>query len=119
MKYLKEFVIGSSIAVVAPFFYMIYNHQPKKKYSYYNYSLLAPIWFGLWNIISLIIADKYNLSNRLRFFIISIISLLNVYIISQFYYNKTKTEWRLYYLQQFIQYMLIWNIVIYNLDKYI
>ena len=119
MKYLKDFVIGSSIVVVVPFFYMVYNHQSKKKYSYYNYSLLAPVWFGLWNIISLIIAEKYNLSDRLRFLIISIISLLTIYIISHFYYNKTKKERIYYYLQQFIKYMLTWNIVIYNLNKYI
>ena len=119
MKYLKEFVIGSSIAVVAPFYYMTYNHQPNKQYSYYDYSLIAPIWFGLWNIISLIIAEKFKLSKRLRFLTISIISLLSIYFIAHFYYDKTKKEWYFYYFRQFIKYMIIWYIIIFYLDKYI
>jgi len=119
MKYLKEFIIGSSIMVVLPFYYMVYNYQPKKTYSYYLYTLAAPIWFGLWNIISLIIADKLKLSKRLRFLTISIISLLSIYFIAQFYYDKTKKEWYFYYFQQFIKYMIIWNIIIFYLDKYI
>ena len=119
MKYLKEFVIGSSVLVVIPFYYMVYYYQPNKQYSYYNYSLIAPLWFGIWNIISLIIAEKFNLSNKLRFFVISIMSLLSVFIIAKFYYKKTKEQWIFYYLQQFIKYMIVWNIVIYNLNKYI
>ena len=119
MKYLKDFIIGSSILVVLPFYYMVYNYQPKKTYSYYNYTFIAPLWFGIWNIISLLMAKYFKLSNRLRYFIISIISLLFIFIIARFYYNKTKEEWKFYYLQQFIKYMIIWNIVIYNLNKYI
>jgi len=119
MEYLKDFIIGSSILVVLPFYYMVYNYQPKKTYSYYNYTFIAPLWFGIWNLISLLMAKYFGLSNRLRYFIISIISLLFIFIIARFYYNKTKEEWRFYYLQQFIKYMIIWNIVIYNLNKYI
>ena len=54
MKYLKEFVIGSSLPVVIIFLYGFYNFK-KDNYSYFDYSLLAPLWFGIWNIISLII----------------------------------------------------------------
>jgi len=121
MKYLKEFIIGSSIIVVLPFYYMEYNYQPKTKktYSYYLYTLVVPLWFGLWNIISLIIANKFKLSKRLRFLTITIISLLTIFVIARFYYNKTKKEWYNYYFKQFIIYMIIWNIIIFNLDKYI
>ena len=119
MKYLKEFVIGSSIAVVLPFYYVVYNSQSKRTYSYYSYTLLAPLWFGLWNIISLIIAEHFGLSNKIRYLLISIISLLSIFIVAKFYYTKTEKEWNIYYLDQFIRYMLVWNIVIYNLDKYI
>ena len=58
MKYLKEFILGSSYLVFLPFYYTVYNSQSKKTYSYYQYTLAAPVWFGLWNIISLIIAEK-------------------------------------------------------------
>ena len=118
MKYLKELIIGSSIIVVLPFYYGAY-YNTKKTYSYYLYTLAAPLWFGIWNIISLIIADKFNLSKRLRFLTISIISLLSIYFIAQFYYDKTQKEWYDYYLNQFIRYMITWNIIIYYLDKYI
>ena len=121
MKYLKEFVIGTSIAVVLPFYYMDYNHQPKKQYGYYEYSLVAPLWFGLWNIISLLIADHFNLSKRMRYLVVTLLSLSLVIFISKYFkkYDKTDEEWTNYYLKQFIKYMLVWNIVIYNLDKYI
>ena len=119
MKYLREFIIGSSIVIVFPFYYLVYNSKLYSKYGYYIYTLAAPLWFGLWNIISLIIATKFNLSKRLRFLTISIISLLSIYFIAQFYYKFTKKEWYHYYFQQFIRYMVTWNIFIFYLDKYI
>ena len=119
MKYLREFIIGSSFPVVAVFYHMVYNHQPNKKYSYYHYTFLAPIWFGIWNIISLFIAEKYGLTNRMRFLIVSFLSLFSIYLIAQNYYEKTQEEWNYYYTQQFIKYMIIWNLIIYNLEKYI
>ena len=119
MKYLREFIVGSSFPVVVLFYYMVYNHQPAKKYSYYHYTLLAPLWFGIWNILSLFIAEKYKLSIRIRFLVASILSLLTIYIIAQLFYNKTKEEWNYYYIQQFIKYMITWNLIIYYINKYI
>ena len=57
MKYLKDFVLGSSYLVFLPYFYSVHNSQSTKNYSYYEYTLVAPVWFGIWNIISLIIAS--------------------------------------------------------------
>ena len=119
MKYLREFIIGSSFPVVVLFYYMVQNHQPNKNYSYYHYTLLAHLWFGIWNILSLLIAEKYKLSNRWRYFIISILSPFTIYIIAQNFYNKTKEEWNYYYTQQFIKYMITWNLIIYYINKYI
>ena len=121
MKYIKEFVIGSSLPVFLPFFYIVQNSKSIKTYSYYHYTLLAPLWFGLWNMISLIIAEKFGLSKRLRFLIISIISYLSILVIVTYTkkYKFTSAEWRKYYLNQLIRYFIVWNIVIYNLDKYI
>ena len=105
MKYLRDFIIGSSILIILPFYYGTY-YNVDRTYSYYNYTLLAPLWFGLFNVISLIIAEQFNLSKRLRFFTISIISLLSIYFIAHFYYDKTQKQWLFYYLQQFITYMI-------------
>ena len=119
MKYLKQFVIGSSALVVFPFYYAVQNNQPKKTYTYYKYTLIAPIWFGLWNIISLILADYLNLSLRMRFFVATILSSLSIMIIATHFktYNFTDIEWKKYYLHIFLKYMIIWNIVIFYLEK--
>jgi len=121
MKYLKELIIGSSFPVVVLFYYGSY-YNTKKTYDYFQYTLAAPIWFGVWNMISLIIAEKYNLSKRSRFLIVSILSVLSIGILQQtilFPYNYTIEEWNEYYIYIFIKYMFVWNIIIYNLDKYI
>ena len=121
MEYLREFVLASCIIVVMPFYYMVYNHQPKKQYNYYEYSLAAPIWFGVWNVISYMIAKKYKLTKQMRFLIISFISYITIILMSTIFktYQQTNEEWRFYYAQQFVKYMITWNIVIYFLDKYI
>ena len=41
---------------------------------YYEYTLVAPLWFGLWNIISLLIADHFNLSKRMRYLVVTLLS---------------------------------------------
>ena len=120
MKYLKAFVIGSSYFVFLPFFYTVNNNQNKKNYSYYEYTLVAPIWLGLWNVISLIVAEYFGLSSRQRFLTISIISALCIMAIAFYFnsYNFTSTEWIKYFFYIFIKYLLVWNIVIFYLDKY-
>jgi len=119
MKYLKQFVIGSSFPVFVWFYYAVAKQQPKKNYEYFNYTMIAPVWFGLWNIISLIIAEKYNLSMENRFLLISVISSICVMIIATNLesYDFTAEEWNSYYIYIFIKYMITWNLIIYNLEK--
>ena len=61
--------------------------------------MAAPIWFGLWNVISLIIAENYGLSKRMRFFVVSIMSYLGILAIAKGFktYNFTDAEWKKYY----------------------
>ena len=100
---------------------MVQNHQPEKTYDYYGYSLVAPLWFGVWNIISSYLSKNYNLTKQSSLFMVSILSYLTVisFARNSDMYNKTQKEWNFYYFQQFMKYMIIWNLVIYNLDKYI
>ena len=121
MKYLKQFIVGSSYLVFLPFYYAVQNNQPKKRYSYYKYTLLAPVWFGLWNVISFMIANYFHLTMQMRFLVITILSSLSIMAIATYLksYNFTKDEWRKYYLYIFIKYMLVWNIVIYTIEKYL
>jgi len=121
MKYLKQFVIGSSAIIYLPFWYMSYNHK-YRKYSYKYYTFLSPLSVGLLKIISLIIADYIGLSMKLRFMIISIINYIGLIILHHYYnyliYDFTKEQWILYFIRMFIVYLLLWNILIYNIEKY-
>lgn len=121
MNYLKAFVIGSSYLVFLPYFYAVKNNQSSKNYSYYHYTLVAPLWFGIWNILSLLLANYFNLSKRQRFFSTSVISSITIMLIAYYFkaYNYTNEEWCNYFLYIFIKYIIVWNLVIFNLDKYI
>ena len=68
MKYLKQFVIGSSYLVFLPFYYAVHNYQPKKTYDYYKYTLVAPVWFGVWNVLSFIFAEYFNVTIKMKDF---------------------------------------------------
>tara|TARA_B100000427_G_scaffold327563_1_gene338591 strand:- start:179 stop:601 length:423 start_codon:yes stop_codon:yes gene_type:complete len=120
MKYLKEFIVGSSFPVVASFYYGAYHRD--KNFEYFPYTLAAPLWFGIWNILSLFIAEKYKLSLRMRFLVVSILSVISIAILQQtilFPYNYTKEEWKEYYVYIVIKYMITWNLIIYYINKYI
>ncbi len=121
MKYLKQFVVGSSAIVFFPFYYAVHNNRPQKNYTYYKYTFLAPIWFGVWNIISLILADYFSLSLRMRFLLVSILSSLSIMTISTYFktYNFTDAEWKKYYIHIFLKYLFVWNIIIFYVEKYI
>lgn len=121
-EYLKQFLIGSSIPVVIPFYISVMNINPNiKNYSYSNYTLIAPIYFGIMTMLSLFLAKKYNLDNRNRFLLIGIISATLVCTFSTLTksYNFTTKEWIIYYISIFIRHILTYNITIYYLNKFI
>lgn len=121
MSYLKSFIIGSSYPIFVSFYYAVQNSQPKKTYSYYDYTMVAPVWFGLWNMMSLILAKHFKLSFRMRFLLVSILSAFSIMLISTTLksYKFTKAEWLRYYIYIFVKYMIVWNLIIYNIEKYI
>ena len=62
MKYLREFIIGSSAIITIPWFISV-NYSIKMKranYSYYNFTMYSPIRLGLLNVGSAIIADYFG-----------------------------------------------------------
>ena len=121
MKYLKQFVIGSCAIAVVPWFYFIKLTKTKTNYKYKDYVKIIPITLGLWNVISLIIAEYFGLTYRMRFIVITfinwIVNNLNVYYNN--YYDFTKKELLTYYAYVFIKYFIHWNVVIYLIEKYI
>ena len=121
MEYLKSFIIGTSLIIWLPFFIKVKNSKTIKKYTYYEYTLLLPTLLGLLNVISLIIAKQFKLSRRLRFLVISIITIILLIVITKHFeiYQYTEDEWNNYYLNISLIYLFVWNIIIYNLEKYI
>lgn len=75
---LKAFVIGSSWFVFVPFFIVVSGYHKKKtiNFSYYCYSLLAPLWFGIWSAIAALISTKMRINPTVTFLGVSIISPL-------------------------------------------
>lgn len=120
--YLRAFVIGSSCIVFLPYFYAVSNFDPKKfNFNYKYYTFLAPIALGLMNLFSLIIANLFHLSNRLRFLVMSIIAPSMVLFVITYFkiYNYTKSEWESHIIKLYILYFVVFNIIIATLDKYV
>ena len=121
MSLIRPFVIGSSYIVFAPYYYAVLHYQPKKNYSYEDYTFVAPVWFGMWNSLSAVLARKFNLTLRQRFALISILSGFSVSSIAfktkSFKFNRD--EWIKYFKYVFVKYIIVWNIIIYNLELYV
>lgn len=121
-EYLRAFVIGSSYLVFFPHFLAVGMSDNKQlNYSYKEYTFVAPVYLGLINMISLYFANIYNLSRRMRYVIFGSISPLLVSSFSLIFqtYNYTNERWIIYVIGLFIKHFLIFNIIIFSLDKYI
>lgn len=116
-EYIKSFVIGSSFPVVVLFFLIVANI--KRNYSYEFYSLLAPLYLGLMNALSLFFAKKWNMTLKERYTFIGLFSPLIVATFAFFTkaYTKTADEWFFYSLNLLVQHFFVFNIIVYNLEK--
>jgi hypothetical protein len=122
MEYLRSFVIGSSMLVFLPHFIAVAGLDEKKmNYTYKQYTFVAPLYYGLMNMLSLFLAVQFHLTDRLRYLLIGTFSPLIVISFSYFFktYDYTNNEWIKYGFGLFIKHFLIWNIIVYTLNKYI
>ena len=113
MKYLKELIVGSSVFIYLHFLLSVQSVKKYTNYSYEQYSLVVPLYFGILNVISAIYSQHFKLSTIQRFGSILIISYL-ITIISvtcNKSYNFTKNQWIRYYITLFIMYCLSWSII--------
>ncbi len=120
MSYLRSFIIGASFPVFILFFLSVRNIPDLiKNYTYEDYTIIAPVYLGLMNALSLYLATYFGLSLRMRYVLIGIISPLIVITVARSIrsYNYNRTEWNSYYLQLVIKHFLIFNIIVYNLEK--
>jgi len=114
-NYLKAFVVGSTFLVLAPFYYKVSSLSNQiKNYSYKDYTLIAPIYLGIMNMLSLLLARTFNLSWNERFFYIGILSPLIVIMIVKYLesYNFSNEEWKQYYIILIAKHFIIFNVVV-------
>jgi hypothetical protein len=122
MEYLRAFVIASSFLVFLPHFIAVAGlDETKINYTYKQYTFVAPVYYGLMNMLSLYIALQLNLSNRQRYLVIGTLSPLIVISFSYFFktYDYKGNEWLQYGIGLFIKHFLIWNLVVYTLNEYV
>jgi len=121
-QYLRAFVIGSSFFVFIPYFLAVKYLSDHKftNYSYENYTLYAPIGLGLYNVLSLYIANKMNITKRYSLFLISIIAptfvALSAYILKLYNYTSID-QWFNHIWKLYLIYFIVLNFIIYSLDK--
>lgn len=121
-EYLRAFVIGSSFFVFAPFFFAVSRFDKKKvNFDYVTYTFLGPIGLGIMNVISLMIANQLNLSRRMRYLVISLLTptYVTFMIIFLKLYNYSKMEWFHHIWKLYLFYFIIVNFDLYFLDKYV
>lgn len=119
-NYFKSFIIGSSLPVFAPFFYFTSRiPTTERNYSYYHYSLIAPLYFGLLNVFSIWIKNQFNLSLRNTYLIIGPLSGIFVAIIASYLntYNYKKNQWLIYYATLIFSHFFIFNVIIYFIQS--
>lgn len=121
-NYLRAFVIGTSALVVFPHFFAVATADTSKlNYTYTQYTFIAPLYYGLMNVLSLYIALSFSLSRRQRYVLIGTLSPLIVISFSYFMntYTYDTTEWTQYSIGLFVKHFSIWNIVVFFLDKFV
>ena len=121
-EYLRAFVIGSCFLVFFPFFYAVSHFSHKKSnINYVLYTYYAPLVLGLFNVFSFYISNLYHLVPRERFLFISLFAptlvLMTVVIFKV--YNYTWNDWILHIFKLYLLYFIMFNGVVYLLDKYV
>ena len=124
MKYLREFIIGSSAFVTVPWFFSVNKsiESGRAKYSYYDFTMYSPLRLGLWNVGSSIIADYFGISQELRFLLVTffhwLVTIITVYYYELYTFINDQKKMNIYFLKLLVAYFVHWNIIVYNLEKY-
>lgn len=119
-EYLRAFVIGSCFFIFFPYFFIVHFYL-REKVAYVPYTFYAPVALGLFNVLSLLIAKRFQLSREQRYMTIGVIAptlvALTVYTFNVYDYNTY--GWISHIVQLYVFYALMFNVVVYLLDKYV
>lgn len=118
MNIIKPFIVGSS-SIVTLLFYLVYFSIPKsiKALSNEYYAIIAPIFFGITNIIFVNLLQQKIINKNILILLISVLSASLVFTVAFFSgaYNFQGTSWILYFLLLWIMHYVAYNIL-YVLD---
>lgn len=123
-QYLRAFVIGSSFFVFIPYFLIVSSLDKKNiNFSYKYYTFVAPVALGFFNILSLYLANIFNLTKRSRFLLIGLIAptlvASIVYILKVYNNLNTYRSWFNYLIKLYLLYFVVFSIDVYLLDRYV
>lgn len=102
-SYLQSFIVGSSSPVFLPFFYGI-TQLKSKKFDYESYMFRAPLYFGIANMLRILLKHQFGFSEKKSYILMSQLSpaFVSAWITYfQSYDFDTKLRW-------FKQYALLW-----------
>jgi hypothetical protein len=117
---IKAFVIGSSWPAFILYFYGVSRFPDNiKNYSYVNYTMIAPIALGIFNVIGYVVAKKLKLTRSERFILTGLAGAIGVSIfitITNAYNFSTKKEWTNQYIKLLIIYIFVFGVIINGID---
>jgi len=123
MNYLLQFILASNILIFFPFYNFVHRSIEKGilNYDYYSYSIIAPLYFGSFNVLGSYIQNIFKFSDLIKYLLISICSytVLMITLHSNNLYNFDKKEMYNHQINVFINYLFIWVIVINLMGKII
>ncbi len=119
MDLAKSFVIGSSLPVVYPFYYVVKN-IPETTIDKEAYPIAAAFYFGSMNVASKIIGNYmgWNLEERLTVIcIISIIIIIMYITTTEIYQFKSTSRWIKQYAMVITGHIYAYLFAIYYMER--
>lgn len=113
-KYLTAFVLGSCYPVFVLFFIGAQSISDRN-YNYGLYTLVAPLYLGLMNMLGLYLSEIYGWDLTTRFLFIGALSGLIVATFARFtnaYKFPTETDWMKYYAVLITHHILTFSIIV-------
>ena len=134
MDYLKSFTIGTSGLITLQHFLplALQSAENNKDVSssatppFKEYSIVAPIYYGVMGMLALYIGKTFGLSLSLRLFMTSIISVVFVTLLNynvsrkkyEPYKSYTTKEWLYYIIRNGSRHIIAFNLIMFYFEKY-
>lgn len=121
MNYLLQFIVASNIIIFIPFYNFVYKSikEGDLNYDYYSYTILAPLYFGLFNVLGTFIQNVFELSDLTKFLLIALCSYTGLMITlhRNKLYNFNKAVMSIHQINVFLNYLFVWVIIINLIQK--